>query len=60
MDNFKCPNCGKMTTVSKTEFTYDIMGIPYRRVCNDCYEEIMNNRGYDGRDYRNDCCEQIF
>lgn len=60
MNEFICPNCNRKVDISKTDFTYDVMGIPFRRVCQTCYNDIMNNKGYDGRDYRNDCCEQIF
>ena len=61
MGKFTCPVCGKEVDKKDTDFTYDVMGIPYRRVCNDCYFEIMNSdKGYDGRDYRMDCSEAIW
>ena len=58
MKNFICPNCQKEVNKEDTEFTTDIYGIPFRRVCRECYDKIMS-KGYDGRDYRNDHCEEI-
>lgn len=57
---FTCPECGKHVEKEQTEFTYDINSIPFRRLCRDCANEIMENRGYDGRDYRYDHSEDIW
>ena len=57
---FVCPICGNKVNKEYTEFTYDICGIPFRKLCKSCANEIMNNKGFDGRDYRNDCCEAIW
>ena len=59
-EEFKCPVCGEIVDKELTAFTYDIYGIPFRRVCSECYDEIMNGQGYDGRDYRNDHCEEVW
>jgi len=31
--------------------TYDCHGIPYRLVCINCYEKVMDERGFDGEVY---------
>ena len=33
------------------EMTRDCHGIPYRTVCIQCYNEIMDKKGYDGEYY---------
>ena len=33
------------------ERTYDCHGIPFRLVCSDCHEKIMEDPGYDGEYY---------
>ena len=60
MEKFLCPNCKREVEKSETEFTYDCNGIPFRRLCRECCTDIMENRGYDGRYYNDDCCEDIF
>ena len=45
-----CPVCGKEFDREDMTFTRDCYGIPYRLVCWDCYDEIMNH-GYDGQYY---------
>ena len=57
---YLCPTCGKEVDNDYTEFTYDVCGIPRRKLCIDCARKIMDNRGYDGRDYRYDCSEDIW
>lgn len=32
-------------------FTYDCHGIPFRLVCWDCYNRVMDEKGYDGEYY---------
>lgn len=32
-------------------FTHDCHGIPFRLVCWDCYEKVMEEKGYDGEYY---------
>lgn len=59
-EKFLCPACNKEVDYDYTEFTYDVSGIPFRKLCKDCAREIMDNRGYDGRDYRYDCSEDIW
>lgn len=58
MDKYICPICNIEINKKETKFTYDIYGIPFRRVCNSCYDKIME-KGYDGRDYRLDHSEEI-
>ena len=54
MDRMKriitCPNCGKDFHRDEMLFTRDCHGIPFRLVCHNCYDEIMEN-GYDGEYY---------
>ena len=47
----ECPKCGAITYVDNLRWTYDCHGIPMRKVCPDCYKEIMVDRGYDGELY---------
>lgn len=46
-----CPICGKEVEREDMAFTHDCHGIPYRLVCLDCYEEILDTQGYDGEYY---------
>lgn len=46
-----CGACGKETRVFDMIRTIDCNGIPYRRVCQKCYEQIMEEKGYDGERY---------
>lgn len=45
-----CPVCGKEVERNDMLFTHDCYGIPFRLVCYDCYEELME-KGYDGERY---------
>lgn len=48
----ECPECGKMVRKMDLMRTFDCHGIPFRHVCPDCYEKIMNgSKGYDGEYY---------
>lgn len=58
MEMFTCPVCGKEVSKEQTEFTYDVSGIPFRRLCRDCADKAME-KGYDGNDYRGYCSEEI-
>jgi len=51
METMECPVCGKTIFREDAIMTHDCHGIPYRFVCADCWEKIMNERGYDGEDY---------
>lgn len=46
----ECPYCGKEVEREDMLFTYDCHGIPFRLVCFDCYEKLME-KGYDGEYY---------
>lgn len=51
MDDIRtCPVCGKEFSRGEMEFTRDCYGIPYRLVCFDCYDRLMED-GYDGQRY---------
>ncbi len=52
-----CPVCGNAHDREYTRFTKDCHGIPFRRVCFDCYNKLME-RGYDG-EYYDEHDEQI-
>lgn len=45
-----CPVCGKEFDREDMEFTRDCHGIPFRLVCFNCYDKLMEN-GYDGEYY---------
>ena len=45
-----CEHCGKEVDRSDMNFTRDCHGIPYRLVCNICWERLKA-RGYDGEYY---------
>lgn len=45
-----CPECGKEARTRDKERTVDCHG-PFRRVCPDCYDRIMSDRGFDGEEY---------
>lgn len=50
-DTHDCPICGKKFHRSDMQFTHDCHGIPFRLVCLDCYDKIMDEQGYDGEYY---------
>lgn len=47
----KCPKCDHECKESEMCRSYDCHGIPYRLVCANCYEQILNGNGYDGEYY---------
>ena len=53
----KCQNCGKEKKREEMTFTTDCHGIPFRFVCYECYEKLME-KGYDGQ-YYTELDEQI-
>ena len=46
-----CPLCKQGFFREYMKFSYDCHGIPFRLICEDCYEEVMNTKGYDGEYY---------
>lgn len=42
-----CPECEKKVTRMDMTFTRDCHGIPFRLVCWECYNKVME-KGYDG------------
>ena len=46
-----CPICEKQVERNDMLLTADCHGIPFRYVCPECYEEIMEEKGYDGEYY---------
>lgn len=46
-----CAICGKEVDRMDMCFTYDCHGIPFRLVCFDCYDKVMDEKGYDGEYY---------
>lgn len=46
-----CAICGREHNRSDMTFTYDCHGIPFRLVCWECYDKIMDTKGYDGEYY---------
>lgn len=53
----RCPVCEREVEREDMNFTRDCQGIPFRLVCNDCYDRIMEN-SYDG-EYYDELDEQI-
>ena len=47
----KCPVCGGSVRHIDLVQTRDCRGIPYRYVCPNCYDNIMEEQGYDGEYY---------
>lgn len=52
-----CSECGREVAKIDTTFTKDCHGIPFRLVCWDCYNRVME-KGYDG-EYYSEADEQI-
>ena len=52
-----CRNCGKEKKREEMTFTTDCHGIPFRLVCYECYDKLME-KGYDGQ-YYTELDEQI-
>lgn len=46
-----CPRCWKEVRSRDLVLTRDCHGIPYRSVCPRCFDEIMDDKGYDGEPY---------
>lgn len=46
----ECAYCGKKVKRIDIQFTRDCHGIPFRPVCLDCYDKLME-KGYDGEYY---------
>lgn len=46
-----CPECETEIRKRDAVLTYDCHGIPFRRVCRNCYDRIMGGRGFDGQRY---------
>lgn len=51
-----CPECNRLVEREDMSFTHDCHGITFRLVCNDCWEKIMDERGFDGEEY--DECDE--
>lgn len=47
----KCPICEKNVCRQYMLRTHDCHGIPFRLVCERCYDKIMSTKGYDGERY---------
>ena len=50
MDKRTCEKCGREFKRCDMAITYDCHGIPFRLVCYDCYDKVME-KGYDGEYY---------
>lgn len=46
----ECACCNKQVERNDMQFTKDCHGIPFRLVCLDCYDKLMD-KGYDGEYY---------
>ena len=45
-----CPTCNRTVKRGEMDFTYDCHGIPFRCVCQPCWDKLMTH-GYDGEYY---------
>lgn len=56
-----CPVCGKEVERNQMEFTRDCHSIPFRLVCWDCYDKLME-KGYDGQYYTeaDECLDEYY
>lgn len=45
-----CPTCKREIPRQYMQFTHDCHGIPFRLVCQECYDFLME-KGYDGQYY---------
>ncbi len=61
-DKVPCPECGKDFYRDYMRVTKDCRGIPFRRVCLDCYDKIMVGRGFDGAYYteEDECIDEDY
>lgn len=50
-DTRQCAICGKDYERHDMLFTHDCHGIPFRLVCYECYDKVMEEKGYDGEYY---------
>lgn len=57
-DKRTCRCCGKEVDRWDMEFTTDCYGIPFRLVCLDCYDKLMEY-GYDGQRYYDGIDERV-
>ena len=46
-----CPICQRYIRLRDMMATYDCHGIRFRSVCPECYDKIMDEKGYDGEYY---------
>lgn len=37
----ECPECHKKIDLMEKQWTYDRYGIPWKKVCPDCYDEVQ-------------------
>lgn len=53
-----CKYCGKKVERKNMLFTHDCYGIPFRLVCFECHEKLME-KGYDGERYYDGIDERV-
>lgn len=46
----ECPECGREVLRQEMSYTFDYYGLPFRLVCNRCWDLLMDN-GFDGEFY---------
>lgn len=46
-----CPVCNVEVAREDMLFSHDCHGIPFRLICRECYNRIMEEKGYDGEYY---------
>jgi hypothetical protein len=50
-DKYVCPICGKEFEREDMIWSTDCHGIPFRLLCYDCYDKVMDEKGFDGEYY---------
>lgn len=57
-----CPECGALVRSRHAMMSYDCHGIQFRKLCPDCYNRIMNGKGYDGEHYteEDECLDEDY
>ena len=46
-----CPICGRLFDRVDMAWSTDCHGITFRLLCYDCWEKVMDEKGYDGEYY---------
>lgn len=61
LNKVSCPRCGGDSRPFRMFMTHDCQGIPFRRVCSECWNQVLEI-GYDGAEYgaEDECLDYDF